>query len=599
MSMDERDLILDIRGLRTIFSTDEGVVNAVAGIDFQVERGTTTCIVGESGSGKSATARSIMQVIDRPGVIDEGEIWFRATPDSQAVDIAAMSLKSAEIRKIRGKQIGLIFQEPMSSLSPVHTIGNQISEVLEIHEGRKPKEVREQVIEELRRVGIPRPQQSIDSYIFQLSGGMRQRAMIAMALVARPQLVIADEPTTALDVTTQAQILDLLNDLKQSLGMTLLFITHDLGVVAEIADNVVVMRDGKVVEAGTVSDIFHRPQHDYTKQLLSSLPQRWKENPFGEDGGSRSLSKISVDEPDPGTPAAARDAEPGAEQTDANAPILQIKNLTMRFETVAGKLFGRKSKDSITAVDDVSLSVPTGKTIGLVGESGCGKTTLGRTVLRAYRPTSGELLYRRSDGRVVDLAQMSQRNLIPYRRDIRMVFQDPYGSLNPRMTVEQVIGEPLAVAKIPKAEIRERVHEALRRVGLRSDMAARYPHAFSGGERQRIGIARALITNPRFVVADEAGSGLDASVRTQVLGELGHCQEEVNLTYLFISHDLSVIEQICDEVAVMYFGELVEHRKAADLFADPHHDYTRALLSAVPIADPDERGTKQRIVYAP
>lgn len=588
MSTTEQDLILDIRGLRTVFRTDEGVVNAVAGIDLQVERGTTTCIVGESGSGKSATARSIMQVIDRPGVIDDGEIWFRATPESDPVDIASMPVKGSEIRKIRGNQIGLIFQEPMSSLSPVHTIGNQISEVLQIHEGRKPKEVREQVIDELRRVGIPRPEQRIDSYTFQLSGGMRQRAMIAMALIARPQLVIADEPTTALDVTTQAQILDLLNELKQSLGMTLLFITHDLGVVAEIADNVIVMRDGKVVESGTVTDIFHRPQHSYTKQLLASLPQRWKDNPFGADQGEDSSSEITVTEPDRAEPA-----------VEADAPILEIKNLTMRFETVAGKLFGRKAKESITAVNNVSLAIPTGKTIGLVGESGCGKTTLGRTVLRAYRPAGGELLYRRSDGQVVDLAHMSQRTLIPYRRDIRMVFQDPYGSLNPRMTVEQVIGEPLAVAGIGKEEIRERVHESLRRVGLRSDMAARYPHAFSGGERQRIGIARSLITNPRFVVADEAVSALDASVRTQVLELLGELQEELNLTYLFISHDLSVVEQICDEVAVMYFGELVEHRPTAELFADPHHDYTRALLSAVPIADPSERGTRERIVYAP
>lgn len=598
MSSVDKDLILDIRGLRTVFRTDEGVVNAVAGIDVQVERGTTTCIVGESGSGKSATARSIMQVIDRPGVIDDGEIWFKAHRDSDPVDIAAMSVKGSDIRKIRGKQIGLIFQEPMSSLSPVHTIGNQISEVLEIHEGAKPKEVRERVIDELRRVGIPKPEQRIDSYTFQLSGGMRQRAMIAMALIARPQLVIADEPTTALDVTTQAQILDLLNELKESLGMTLLFITHDLGVVAEIADNVIVMRDGKVVESGPVTDIFHRPQHSYTKKLLDSLPQRWKENPFGAEEGEEASSKIDVTEPAPSQgDETARRGE--VEALAPGGPILEIKNLTMRFETVAGKLFGRKSKESITAVDNVSLAIPHGKTIGLVGESGCGKTTLGRTVLRAYRPTGGELLYRRSDGRVVNLAQMSQRNLIPYRRDIRMVFQDPYGSLNPRMTVEQVIGEPLAVAGVGKQEIRERVHESLRRVGLRSDMAARYPHAFSGGERQRIGIARSLITNPRFVVADEAVSALDASVRTQVLELLGELQEELDLTYLFISHDLSVVEQICDEVAVMYFGELVEHRPAAELFANPHHDYTRALLSAVPIADPNLRGTKERIVYAP
>lgn len=566
------DALLDIRGLEVAFRTDDGEVKAVDGVDIVIERGSTTCIVGESGSGKSVTARSILQVVGYPGRITGGEILFRPEPDGEVIDIAKLKENGPEIRQVRGAQISLIFQEPMASLSPVHTIGNQIGEVLELHENLDKDEIRARTIEELDRVGIPSPEERLGAYTFQLSGGMRQRAMIAMALVTRPALVIADEPTTALDVTTQAQILDLLKELKESLGMTLLFITHDLGVVAEIADNVVVMRDGKVVEAGPVKEIFHQPKHDYTKKLLSSLPTRW-----GDDGPS-------MGEPESVTP----ETEP---------PLLEIKNLTKRFDTVAGKLFGRRSKQSVLAVNDVSLAIPAGKTIGLVGESGCGKTTLGRLVLRAYEPTSGEMLYRREDGEIVDLAKLRQRELLRYRHDIRMVFQDPYGSLNPRMTVQEVIGEPLTVAKVPKAEIRERVHDMLKKVGLTPDMAARYPHAFSGGQRQRISIARALITNPRLVVADEAVSALDASVRTQVLELMGELQEELDLTYLFISHDLSVVEQLCDEVAVMYFGELVEHRPTAELYANPQHDYTKALLSAVPISDPNERGTKKRIIY--
>lgn len=591
------DVIVDIRDLRTTFATDDGSVAAVDGVSFSIKRGTTTCIVGESGSGKSVTARSIIQVVENPGVIERGEIWFQPTDESTPIDLLSLDPKGAEIRQVRGAQVGLIFQEPMASLSPVHTIGDQISEVLTIHEGVKPKEVRDRVIEELQRVGIPRPEERIDSYTFQLSGGMRQRAMIAMALIARPALVIADEPTTALDVTTQAQILDLLRDLKKDLGMTLIFITHDLGVVAEIADNVIVMRDGKIVEAGAVEQIFHAPQADYTKKLLSALPQRWEESEEasalleqGQDDRAES-ARTEVSEPE----SQSDDDPAGGDST-----LLQIKNLSMVFDTVAGKQFGRKRKGKIHAVNDVSLDIPKGKTIGLVGESGCGKTTLGRCVMRAYKPTAGELLYRKASGDVVDLAQLSDRALLPYRRDIRMVFQDPYGSLNPRMTVQQVISEPLRVAGLGKKdEYRDMVGDMLERVGLKRSIANRYPHAFSGGERQRIGIARALITNPRLVVADEAVSALDVSVRTQVLELLAELQQELDLTYLFISHDLSVVERICDDVAVMYFGNLVENRPAAELFAYPEHGYTKALLSAVPISDPSQRGTRQRIIYDP
>lgn len=575
MTDTHEDVILDINDLRVEFGTDVGPVEAVKGVDIRIRRGTTTCIVGESGSGKSVTARSILQVVGHPGRITGGNIDFWETPDAEPVDILSLGESSPQMRDIRGAKISLIFQEPMASLSPVHTIGDQISEVLLTHEGIKPKDSRQRIIDELARVGIPKPEERIDAYTFQLSGGMRQRAMIAMALISRPALVIADEPTTALDVTTQAQILDLLKELKSTLGMTLLFITHDLGVVAEIADDVVVMRDGEVVEQGPVRSIFHNPQHEYTKKLLGSMPERWA------DDGTLEVTSPAADADD--------DAGPSS--------ILEIKDLTMRFETLAGKLFGKKSKESITAVNGVSLAIPEGSTVGLVGESGCGKTTLGRTVLRAYEPTSGQLIYRRADNSTVDLAQLRLRELLPYRGEIRMVFQDPYGSLNPRMTVEEVIGEPLVVAKVQKAEIRERVRDMLARVGLDPSMASRYPHAFSGGQRQRISIARALITQPRLVVADEAVSALDASVRTQVLELMGELQQELGLTYLFISHDLSVVRQLCDEVAVMYFGEIVEHRPTEELFEDPQHDYTRALLSAVPVSDPDERGKQRRIIY--
>ena len=575
MTDTHEDVILDINDLRVEFGTDAGPVEAVKGVDIRIRRGTTTCIVGESGSGKSVTARSILQVVGHPGRITGGNIDFWETPEAEPVDILSLGESSPQMRDIRGAKISLIFQEPMASLSPVHTIGDQISEVLLTHEGIKPKDSRQRIIDELARVGIPKPEERIYAYTFQLSGGMRQRAMIAMALISRPALVIADEPTTALDVTTQAQILDLLKELKSTLGMTLLFITHDLGVVAEIADDVVVMRDGEVVEQGPVRSIFHNPQHEYTKKLLGSMPERWA------DDGTLEVSSPAADADD--------DAGPSS--------ILEIKDLTMRFETLAGKLFGKKSKESITAVNGVSLAIPEGSTVGLVGESGCGKTTLGRTVLRAYEPTSGQLIYRRADNSTVDLAQLRPRELLPYRGEIRMVFQDPYGSLNPRMTVEEVIGEPLVVAKVQKAEIRERVRDMLVRVGLDPSMASRYPHAFSGGQRQRISIARALITQPRLVVADEAVSALDASVRTQVLELMGELQQELGLTYLFISHDLSVVRQLCDEVAVMYFGEIVEHRPTEELFEDPQHDYTRALLSAVPVSDPDERGKQRRIIY--
>jgi len=608
------EAILDIQNLHTTFRTDEGVVRAVDGIDLTVRRGTTTCIVGESGSGKSATARSILQVVEAPGIVESGRILFRAEEQGDVVDLAALDPHGDGIRRVRGRDVGIVFQEPMSSLSPVHTIGNQIAEVLSLHTDADEKQIRERVVAELAGVGIPRPEERFDAYTFQLSGGMRQRAMIAMALICRPALLIADEPTTALDVTTQAQILDLLGRLKRELAMTLVFITHDLGVVAEIADDVVVMRHGKVVETGSVEAIFHDPQHPYTRELLAALPQR---EPSPVDNGAapgagpapreepvaRATKSVPVSHATAATSAVEQPADRASEQTEApsavDQPLLSIKDLRMEFDAVSGGVFGRRRKERIVAVNGVSLDVAEGGTLGLVGESGCGKTTLGRCVMRAYKPTAGSLLYDDGTG-PVDLADLTERQLLPYRHQVRMVFQDPYGSLNPRMTVRQVIGEPLKAAGLAKgSELADRVETMLERVGLRRSMASRYPHAFSGGERQRIGIARALITSPKLVIADEAVSALDVSVRTQILELLADLQHELGLTYLFISHDLSVIEKICDRVAVMYYGNLVEEGPTASVFADPQHGYTNALLSAVPIPDPRLRGTRERVVYRP
>ncbi|HLT60400.1 MAG TPA: ABC transporter ATP-binding protein [Microlunatus sp.] len=545
-------------------------------MDLTVRRGEILGVVGESGSGKSLTAATVPGLLPASLTV-RGSIQLAGGKDGQTTELVAAS--EAVLRRVRGRRVSMVFQDPMSSLSPVHTVGRQITELLTEHEGLKRRDpaARQRVIDALGRVGIPRPEERIDAYTFQLSGGMRQRAMIAMALITNPRLVIADEPTTALDVTTQAQILDLLAELKESSGLSLMFITHDLGVVAEIADRVVVMRHGKVVEQGSVDQIFHDPRHDYTKHLLSSLPQRG------------------------GAPVTVRQRTEPAARVPERPPVLQVRDLSMEFTTSAGRRFGPRRKAVVKAVDGVSFQVRPGRTLGIVGESGCGKTTLGRTLLRAYRPTAGSIGYRDDDrAEPVDLAGLGERELLPYRRRLRMIFQDPYGSLNPRMTVQQVVAEPLhAAGETRRSELRDRAAEALRRVGLRPEMLNRYPHAFSGGERQRIGIARALITRPRLVVADEAVSALDVSIRAQVLDLLAELQQELDLTYVFVSHDLSVVQRICDEVAVMYFGKIVEHGPAETIFADPQHDYTKALLSAVPIADPDERNTRRRISYRP
>ena len=548
--------LLKVTGLATHFATRTGTVKAVDGVSFEVRRGETLCVVGESGSGKSVTARSILQIVDRPGRIVGGSMVLDG-PDGP-VDLAQLPPRGKAIREIRGGRIGMIFQEPMSSLSPVHRIGTQIGETLRIHRAMPPKERREAVLKLLAEVEIPDPETAIDRYTFEFSGGMRQRVMIAMALACNPDLLIADEPTTALDVTTQAEILDLLKRLQESHGMAVMFITHDMGVVAEIADEVLVMYHGKVVEHGPVDQIFHAPREDYTKMLIGSVRQ------LEEKSAIR----------------AGRTA-PLAE------PVLSVSGLTVKF---AG----------VTAVKDVSLDVRPGETLGIVGESGSGKTTTGRAILRINEPAAGRIDYRTASGETVEIRNADRDTLKTVRHEIRMIFQDPVGSLDPRKTVRQIIGEPLRVAGIASGKaLDERVAGLMETVGLEPAWRERYPHAFSGGQRQRIGIARAIALEPRIIVADEPTSALDVSIRAQMCDLMLRLQDELGLAYIFISHDLSVIRYMCDRVAVMYRGEIVETGPTERVVKAPEHAYTRALLSAIPHPDPRQRRIHTRTRYRP
>ncbi|WP_460449783.1 ABC transporter ATP-binding protein [Alsobacter sp. SYSU BS001988] len=553
--------VLEVRDLVTHFPTRTGVVKAVDGVSFTVERGKTLCMVGESGSGKSVTARSILQIVDSPGRIVGGSMLLHR-PDGSSVDLANLNPRGREIRAVRGAEIAMIFQEPMSSLSPVHTVGDQIMEVLLLHLRMSKKDARARTVELLRQVEIPNPDKAVDRYTFEFSGGMRQRVMIAMALACNPSMLIADEPTTALDVTTQAEILDLIKRLQQQHGMAVMFITHDMGVVAEIADEVLVMHYGKVMEAGPVDQIFHAPQNDYTKMLIGSVLKleqkaeiRLKRAPIAEDAPS----------------------------------VIEIDNLKMHFGPAAAP---------IRAVDDVSLQVKAGETLGIVGESGSGKTTMGRCLLRIYQPTAGAMRYRKADGTVVDLVTADKETLKLCRREIRMIFQDPVGSLNPRMTVAQIIGEPLLVNGIAQGrDLDDRVSALMEQVGLEPAWRERYPHAFSGGQRQRIGIARAISLNPRVIVADEATSALDVSLRSQMLDLMMRLQDELQLSYVFISHDIGVIRYMCDRVSVMYQGRVVETGATDQVCDAPQHAYTQALLSAIPRPDPRLRSMHKRHRY--
>jgi peptide/nickel transport system ATP-binding protein len=551
------DAVLTVDRLSIDFILRTHVLHAARDVSFELKRGRTLCLVGESGSGKSVTARSLLRIVDRNGRIASGRILLKG--EAGEIDIALLRERSPELMKIRGARIGLVFQEPMSSLSPVHTVGSQIIEAVRLHRRVGKRAARAATIELLRQVELPDPDRTIDRYTFELSGGMRQRALIAMALAGDPDILIADEPTTALDVTTQAEIMDLIKRLQRDRGMAMLLITHDMGLVAEIADEVAVMRYGRIVEQGSADDIFHDARHPYTRALLDATV------------------KLETSRRVPRTSMSSEGERP---------PVLSVHALS--------KTYGRDAT-VLKAVDAVSFDLRAGENLGIVGESGSGKTTLGRLILKSVDPSAGSIIYRDRDERSVDVTKLGGRDLRAYHRDVRFVFQDPFSSLNPRMTVKQIIGDPLHVSgAFGAAALSRRVAELMELVGLDPLAMERYPHAFSGGQRQRIGIARALALDPRVVIADEATAALDVSIRAQILDLLLEVQKRLGLSFIFISHDISVVRYFCDRVAVMHRGRVVEMGDAEQICTAPRDPYTRSLISAVPNPDPRNKRMMHR-----
>jgi peptide/nickel transport system ATP-binding protein len=569
--------LLAVRDLKIAFDLDTGVLEAVRGISFRVPHGKTVALVGESGSGKSVVAQAIMGILPKIARISAGQILFDRTGAQNGngagiVDIAQQPRNGPVMRSIRGGAISIIFQEPMTSLSPVHTVGDQIGEALQLHRKVGGREAKQLVIEMLRLVGFPDPNRGYKTYPFELSGGLRQRAMIAMALICRPTLLIADEPTTALDVTIQAQILKLMIDLQQELQMALLLITHDLGVVANVADEIVVMYHGEVMESGTMDDLFQAPEHPYLQALLRAVPR------FGMAPGER-LTPIREIPMTEGKMFAEKN--PWPEGAGLGTPLLLVENVSKSFAIRKGGFFGGEEKQ-VVAVDDVSFEVKRGECLGLVGESGCGKTTLSKIIMRALSPDDGRILFNEGN-KLTETLKLKGDALQEFRKRIQFVFQDPMGSLNPRMSVYDIITEPLVIHGIGSAKEREEIaKELMALVGLDVRHLRRYPHSFSGGQRQRIGIARALALRPDIVICDEPVSALDVSIQAQILNLLKDLQAKLGLTYIFISHNLAVVEYIADRIMVMCAGRLVEMAPADRLFQNPVHPYTRALLAAVP-----------------
>ncbi len=576
--------LTEIQELETIFTTDEGVVKAVDKVSFSLEKGRTVGVVGESGSGKSVTSLSLMRLIPNPpGRIVGGRLMYHSRTKG-LVDLT--QVPENEMREFRGNEIAMIFQEPMTSLNPVFTCGDQVMEALILHEKMDKKQARAKTLELFKEVELPRPGSIIDSYPHQLSGGQKQRVMIAMAMSCNPRILIADEPTTALDVTVQATILDLMRKLRDTHDMGIIFITHDLGVIAEIADHVVVMYKGKIVEQGSVWEIFSNPQHPYTKGLLACRPpldHRLKLLPtisdfMEEDAAGEMIElKKSLSETIDELIISPEETAQRHEQLYAQAPILNVKNLKTYFPIREG-LFS-KVVDHVKAVDDVSFDVYPGETLGLVGESGCGKTTLGRTILRLIEPTAGQISFHG-----IDITTIKGDALRDIRRRIQIIFQDPYSSLNPRITIGSAIIEPMQVHGLHADDNarRKKVYELLERVSLDPAHYNRYPHEFSGGQRQRICIARALAVQPEFVICDEAVSALDVSVQAQVLNLLNELRDEFGLTYIFISHDLSVVKFMSDRMVVMNEGKIEEMDDADKVYQNPQTDYTKRLIAAIP-----------------
>ncbi len=550
---------------------NRSAVPALVDVSFSVAPGETVALVGESGSGKSVTSQAIMGILPNNAKIRSGEILFDNPETGERVDIAKLDSESLQMRQIRGGNISIIFQEPMTSLSPVHTIGDQVSEALFLHRDASRQEGLKLTEAMLKHVGFPDPARAMRMYSFELSGGLRQRAMIAMAMITHPSLLIADEPTTALDVTIQARILKLIRELQAELGMALLLITHDLGVVSNMADQVVVMYHGRVMEAGPLRELFSNPQHDYLKALIHAVPR------FDLGPGER-LVPVREIHSETGSLIKQQSVE---QVVDSSAPHLRVSEVSKTYRLHRGSWLGTESRD-LLAVDRVSMEVERGECFGLVGESGCGKTTLSKIIMRAITPDQGEIVYH--DGsRAIDVRALDKSELLQFRRKMQFIFQDPYSALNPRMTVFDILREPLVVHALGDMDYqREMTTELMRLVGLDPRFLNRYPHSFSGGQRQRIGIARALALQPDLIICDEPVSALDVSIQAQVLNLLKDLQQELGLTFVFISHNLAVIHYIANRIAVMCAGRIVELAPRDRLFENPVHPYTRALLSAVP-----------------
>ncbi len=581
--MGPADYLLEVKDLRVSFDIQGGKVEAVKGVNFTVRAGQVVALVGESGSGKSVISQSILRILPRNAHIETGSILLNdPATDDPPVDIAKLHAKDPYLYEVRGGRISMVFQEPMTALSPIHTIGNQVEEALTLHHKKTPQEAKQDTVEILRLVGFPDPERGYEMFSFELSGGLRQRAVIAMALICNPAMVIADEPTTALDVTVQAQILGLMKDLQKKFNTAILLITHDLGVVANMADEVVVIYHGTIMEAGSVDEIFRRPRHPYLKALMKAVPH------FDMKPGERLVSLREIDGAEENAVKKLGHrfrAETAGEKFDK--PHVRVQNLRKEFTLSKGSWFASDDSRKVVAVDDVSFEINKGECLGLVGESGSGKTTVSKLVMRALEATAGTVEI--SDGsKFTNVLDLKGPDLMDYRRKVQMIFQDPFSSLNPRMTVQNILREPLTIHELGNAEEqRQKVIDLMSLVGLDPRFLNRYPHSFSGGQRQRIGIARALALNPEFMICDEPVSALDVSVQAQILNLLNDLRTELGLTSMFISHNLAVVHYVAERIAVMCQGKLVEIASREQLFESPRHPYTKSLLASVPYPDLD------------